>query len=198
MKLSSIEQAFMNNCVRKWFLHHIETQLFYKLLRNKKPKSILEIGCGRGDAIPIHEILYKPETHCAIDIDADLIKSALIKRKKLKLNQIKIKVGDVSKIDEPDGIFDAVFGYGVLHHVEHWQIGLREIARVLKPRGVYCWEEPFEYFSNLFISRLLLSHSDVGMTYRNWIKELNNSSLPVYYGWPIKNPFITLGVSIKK
>jgi ubiquinone/menaquinone biosynthesis C-methylase UbiE len=198
MKLGSIEQAFMHNCVRKWFLQHIETQLFNKLLKNKKPKSILEIGCGRGDAIITHEKIYSPIIHSAIDIDIDLIRMALFKKVKLHLNHVRIKVGDVRNIDEPDEIFDAVFGYGVLHHVENWQKGLHEIARVLKPKGVYCWEEPFEYFSNLFISRLLLSHPDVGMTYRNWMNELNNCSLPVYYGWPIKNPFITLGISIKK
>ncbi len=198
MKLGSIEQAFMNNSVRKWFLHHIEVPIFYKQLINRKPKSILEIGCGRGDAISIHEALYEPIIHSAFDIDSNLIKLALIKKKILKLNHVKITVGDVRKIDEHDEYFDAVFGYGVLHHVKDWKKGLREISRVLKPRGVYCWEEPFEYFSNLFISRLLLSHPDIGMTYRNWMNELDNLSLLCYFGWPIKNPFITLGISVKK
>jgi len=198
MKLGSIEQAFMNNSVRKWFLHHIEVPLFWKLLRNKRINAILEIGCGRGDAVPIHETLYNPEIHSAFDIDTSLISSAINKKEKLNLNHVKITVGDVRNIVEPDEHFDAVFGYGVLHHVKFWRKGLREIARVLKPRGVYCWEEPFEYFNHLFISKLLLSHPEVNMTYRNWMDELDKLSLKCYFGWPIKNPFITLGVSIKK
>ena len=91
-----------------------------------------------------------------------------------------------------------MFGYGVLHHVKNWKLGVKEIARVLKPGGVYCWEEPFEYFNNLFISRILLSHPKLGLTYNKWISELEKNDLYCFSEWPIKNPFITLGVSVKK
>ena len=76
MELDLIERAFMDNIVRKWFLKHLESQIFYRKLSNRTFKSILEIGCGRGDAIPIHEDLYSPEVHCAFDINPSLIERA--------------------------------------------------------------------------------------------------------------------------
>ncbi|MFW9895526.1 MAG: class I SAM-dependent methyltransferase [Candidatus Thorarchaeota archaeon] len=193
----------MNNIVRKWFLKNLEARIFYRNLIRKKiikklPQAILEIGCGRGDGILIHEQYYHPKIHNAFDIDKRLVELALRKKKCLRLNHIKIDVGDVRDINAPDEIFDAVFGYGVLHHVKNWQTGLKEINRVLKYQGIYCWEEPFQYFNNLFISKLLLSHPDVNMTYKNWWKELERASFKNIFEWPIKNPFITLGISVKK
>jgi ubiquinone/menaquinone biosynthesis C-methylase UbiE len=202
MKLGIIESAFMNNVVRRWFMRNLEARIFYrnlirKNLIKKMPRSILEIGCGRGDGILIHEELYKPIIHSAFDVDPYLIKLAYLKKREFILDHVKVSVGDVRNIDEPDENFDAVFGYGVLHHVENWQKGVREVARVLKPKGIYCWEEPFEYFNNLPMSKILLSHPKVGMTYKNWMDQLQKASLTCYTGWPIKNPFITLGISIK-
>jgi ubiquinone/menaquinone biosynthesis C-methylase UbiE len=192
----------MNNIVRKWFLHNLEARVFYRYLVRKEvikklPRAILEIGCGRGDGIEIHERFYRPLIHCAFDIDERLVKIAVKKKLKLGLSHVKIGIGDVRNIKEPDEKFDAVFGYGILHHVKNWEKGLKEISRVLKPKGVYCWEEPFEFFNNLFLSKLLLSHPNVDMTYKNWLRELEIVSLKYCFGWPVKNPFITLGISLK-
>ena len=203
MKLGTIESAFMNNIVRKWFLRNLEARVFYRLLIKKNlipnlPRIILEIGCGRGDAISIHEEFYKPSSHCTFDVDPILVEYAKAKIKSLNIKKIRITTGDILNIDEPNQKFDAVFGYGVLHHVRNWQRGLKEIARVLKPGGVYCWEEQFEYFNNLFLTKLILSHPKIGLTYNRWIDELEKNGLYCSFEWPIKNPFITLGISLKK
>lgn len=204
MELGVIESAFMDNIVRKWFLHNLEARVFYRMIRGdalidlNKIQSILEIGCGRGDGILIHERFYRPLYHSIFDINPSLIKQAYQKKKVLRHDHLKVSVGDVRDIKEPDETFDLVIGYGVLHHIAGWRVALKEVSRVLKPGGLYCWEEPFEYFNNLFLSKLLLSHPDVGMTYRKWMDELERQSLPLRRAWPIKNPFITLGISRKK
>ena len=50
-------------------------------------------------------------------------------------------VGDAERIDVPDASFDAVVDYGILHHVPDWRRALREIARVLKPGGMFYFED---------------------------------------------------------
>lgn len=40
-----------------------------------------------------------------------------------------------------DGVQDAVFDVGVLHHVPRRQNGVAEVARVLRPGGVFFFEE---------------------------------------------------------
>ena len=54
--------------------------------------------------------------------------------------------------------FDAVFGFGVLHHVPDWQSALGEIARVLKPGGTYFLEELYPGLYQNFITRHILLH----------------------------------------
>ena len=59
-----------------------------------------------------------------------------------------------------DGVLDAVFGFGVLHHLPDWQGGLREIARVLKPGGIYFLEEFYPQFYQNFLARRIFLHPE--------------------------------------
>jgi ubiquinone/menaquinone biosynthesis C-methylase UbiE len=46
-----------------------------------------------------------------------------------------IFVGDIAALDLPAEKFDAVFTFGVFHHVPEWTRALQEVYRVLKPGG---------------------------------------------------------------
>ena len=49
--------------------------------------------------------------------------------------RLTIGVGDLTSIDAPDDSFDAVFDFGVIHHVPNWRQAVVEVARVLRPHG---------------------------------------------------------------
>ena len=50
-------------------------------------------------------------------------------------DRVAVQQGDATALTAPDGSYDAVFGYHVLHHAEAWRDVVREAARVLRPGG---------------------------------------------------------------
>jgi ubiquinone/menaquinone biosynthesis C-methylase UbiE len=67
-------------------------------------------------------------------------------------------VADAQHLPYGDASFDAVFNFGIIHHLEDWEQGIREIARVLVKGGALYFEEiyPPLYANPLF--RHLLAH----------------------------------------
>jgi hypothetical protein len=53
---------------------------------------------------------------------------------------------------------DAVFGFGVLHHIPDWRHGLHEVARVLKSAGLYFLEEIYPTLYQNPLTRRILVH----------------------------------------
>ena len=104
-----------------------------------RPRRVLEIGCGRGAGARLLLEEFRPATLHAFDLDYRMIRLA---RKYLRgepRDRIGLYVGDAQRLPYRDGVLDAVFGFGVLHHVPDWRGSLKEIARVLKPGGVTAW-----------------------------------------------------------
>jgi ubiquinone/menaquinone biosynthesis C-methylase UbiE len=66
---------------------------------------------------------------------------------------LRLLAGDAQALPYPDGSFDAVFNYGIIHHLENWPKGVVEIARVLKKDAIFYFEEiyPPLYANPLFI-----------------------------------------------
>ena len=55
--------------------------------------------------------------------------------------RVDVQRGDATALTAPDGSYDAVFGYHVLHHADAWRDVVREAARVLRPgRRLYSCE----------------------------------------------------------
>jgi SAM-dependent methyltransferase len=54
--------------------------------------------------------------------------------------------------------FDAVFDFGILHHVPVWQTGVAEIRRVLRPGGTFFFEEVTRAALNRWMYRAFLNH----------------------------------------
>jgi ubiquinone/menaquinone biosynthesis C-methylase UbiE len=49
--------------------------------------------------------------------------------------EVELKKGDATRVDYPDGFFDVVYSFGVIHHIPDAHAVMREIRRVLKPGG---------------------------------------------------------------
>jgi len=141
MKMDKKELRFMNSSFRQFFLKYYEFKVFKKFLKKNhidlNKKVILDAGCGCGYSTELIVKEFQPEEIFAFDIMPSQIE--LTKQRGLSVN---LFVGTMTDIKLPCEKFDAVFIFGVLHHVPEWRKALKEVNRVLKPGGVLLVEEP--------------------------------------------------------
>ena len=158
MKLNAAEKALMNNPVRAGLQRRYEARLLERLGGRVEGKRVLEIGCGRGVGTEIiFERFGAREVH-AFDVDPDMIEQARIGLSAYSPDRLKLAVGDVTAIEAPDASFDAVFDFAIIHHVPNWKDAVCEVARVLKPEGLFFFEEVTSYALGRWFYRTFLEH----------------------------------------
>ena len=94
----------------------------------------LEIGCGQG--VMTRLLLERIGTPIvATDFDPDQVAAARKRLSNLE-GKVDFRVVDARDMPFPDAHFDAVFSFGVLHHLMGgWRRAVSEASRVLKPSG---------------------------------------------------------------
>jgi ubiquinone/menaquinone biosynthesis C-methylase UbiE len=96
---------------------------------------VLEIGCGSG--IFTEKLSRTQARIIATDISEDLL--ALARRKNLP--NCELRITDAHHLEFASNTFDVVYGSSILHHLDV-EKALKEIFRVLKPRGQIIFSEP--------------------------------------------------------
>jgi len=157
MKLNWAERWVVNNPIRVWEQRYLVRWL-QNALALPAGATILEVGCGRGAGAALIQEHFQPALLHAQDLDEKMIRKA---KKYLSPQQragMLLFVGDVLHLPYRDTVMDAIFCFGVLHHVPDWQGSLGELARVLKPGGALYLEEIYPAVYQNFITRHLLLH----------------------------------------
>ena len=137
----------MNNPVRAFVQNHYEAKILRKMTSSKRFNSVLEIGCGRGIGAQIIKKFFSPEKIFAIDLDEKMIRIA---RKRNHDSTITFDIQDAANLNFPDNYFDAIFDFGMIHHIPAWKNCLSEIKRVLTKNGELILEDlSFETFETI-------------------------------------------------
>jgi ubiquinone/menaquinone biosynthesis C-methylase UbiE len=146
MLLNRFEFALMNNPVRAAFQRHVEAPRFLRMGGAVPGGKALEIGCGRGVGVELILDVFGAASVDAFDLDPCMIALA---QRRLRGRQARVRlwVGDAAAVTAPDAAYDAVFDFGIIHHVPNWRAALAEICRVLRPGGVLYAEEPLGFLN---------------------------------------------------
>jgi ubiquinone/menaquinone biosynthesis C-methylase UbiE len=159
VKLNWAERLVVNNPVRVMI-----QRLIIRWIKSVAPiparARVLEIGCGRGAGACLIQEEFHPARLHAFDLDHRMILMAQKYLKPEHQARISLYVGDALALPYRDAGLDVVFGFGVLHHLPDWRGGLQEIARVLKPGGIYFLEEFYPPFYQNFVARRLFLHPE--------------------------------------
>jgi len=178
MKLNSLEFILMNNALRAASQRQFETPRLIGPRGSLAGKRVLEIGCGRGVGV---EILLSLGAEQVMGFDLDPRMIALARQRLTKYGKrVRVFVGDAEAIDAPDDSFDAVVDYGVIHHIPSWQQALKEIARVLKPGGMFYFEDLLKGLISTWPAPLFFDHPQATQFYGGEFRsELESTGLRV-------------------
>jgi len=145
MSLGKMEFLAMNNPLRRWWQKHREFPIFLAMLERQgidlNGASVMDAGCGSGYSTA----LILDRLHPSRVIAFDLMPEQIMLANKRGLG-VDFRVGDATRMDAEDLSCDAVFVFGILHHIPAWREALSETCRVLKPGGVMLLEEPHYRF----------------------------------------------------
>lgn len=137
--------TFGNVEARNDLQSRFEIPLMLRMLKPPRGGRVLEIGCGRGIALPILATLLVPSSLIGLDIDSELIAVAN-ERMRTEGIPAQVMTGDARTLPLESGSFDLVIDFGTCYHIgggaEGARAALREVARVLRPGGLFVHETP--------------------------------------------------------
>ena len=93
--------------------------------------TVLECACGTG--LLTGEIAPRCKSLTATDFSANMLKRA--EKKLKKYGNVRFAQADITKLDYPDGSFDAVVAANVIHLLDEPYRALRELDRVCRRGG---------------------------------------------------------------
>jgi SAM-dependent methyltransferase len=132
-------KSFPNVPARNGLQASIEVPALISALRLPRGGRILEIGCGRGIALPVFHSLLRPERLVGLDIDPELVAAAVDYVDGLP---IEVVHGDARDLPFEDNSFDLVVDFGTCYHIDDPASAMREVGRVLRERGMFVHETP--------------------------------------------------------
>lgn len=129
-------------------LYNLEKHQLYRCLKDCssnsiRPLRVLETGCGSG-LLTLQLARNFPIELYFIDISLEALEIAKRNAKKMGVDSVKLRQGDIRKIPYEAGFFDVVYSGGVNEHLtgEDRYLSFREMVRVTRRGGVVCIHVP--------------------------------------------------------
>jgi ubiquinone/menaquinone biosynthesis C-methylase UbiE len=141
-RMSTFERWLVRSPFRTW-LQRREVRAFARWAALSPGGCLLDMGCGTGVSAALILDMLRPQHLAAFDFDPSMVD---LTRRRLARHtheqSLDLTVADATRMPYGGSLFDAVFESGVVHHIPDWRAALREVGRVLKPGGRFCFAEP--------------------------------------------------------
>jgi ubiquinone/menaquinone biosynthesis C-methylase UbiE len=129
--MSRFERAFC--CGAVW--RSSSSAIARELRAQRLGRDVLEIGAGSG-SVAQQLLSSNPElAWTAIDIDPHMTQAAATRLRGFA--SASVKTADATAMPFPDDSFDSVVSCLMLHHIIDWERAVAEVARVLRPGGIF-------------------------------------------------------------
>jgi ubiquinone/menaquinone biosynthesis C-methylase UbiE len=113
--------------------------LLCELAKSTPAKRLLDVGCGTGLILDLAHDLF--DELDGIDITPEMLDKVTPRP------NVKTQLASTQALPFPDGAFDMVTAYSVLHHIEEPGRVFREVRRTLRPGGAfYADESPSQHY----------------------------------------------------
>ena len=197
MKLNWAEKCVVNNYLRV-LEQHLQVRHFRQVSDLRPGARILEVGCGRGAGARLVHKAFRPSLLCASDLDDRMVFRAKRYLSSADHDRIRLHVADAENLPIKNESMDAVFGFGVLHHVPDWRRALAEISRVLKLGGTFFVEELYPSLYQNAVTRRILLHPTADRFFSDDLKDfMRDVGLPIKKAIEFKKLGI-LGIAIRE
>jgi ubiquinone/menaquinone biosynthesis C-methylase UbiE len=155
VKLNWVERLVVNSPVRV-AMQRVEIRRLRAMMALDPGATVLELGCGRGAGARLIAETFNPSTIHALDLDLFMVQKARAYLPSQQ-NNVSLYVADGTMLPFRDGSMDAVFSFGILHHIVDWRRAVAEISRVLGSGGRFYLEELYPgSYQNVVTSRILV------------------------------------------
>ncbi len=137
MKMVRIEKWFMN---RQQHAERVisRAEKLLHFVNVKEKQNFLEVGCGNG---AVSKYIAKKCLFNVTGVDVDPEQIQLAQENIDDIPSIHFLAADATNLPFPDNDFDIVLSFGVTHHISNWLDALKEIRRVLKPKGYFIYAD---------------------------------------------------------
>lgn len=186
MLMNRIEKAAIDNAGRRALQRHYEIPKLLQLAGGPLPPGAhaVEIGCGPGYGTRLILDGFRAAQVDAVDLDPGMIDKARRRLSRQQPDRTRLAVGDAtdlrSAFGAADGSYDAAFDFAIIHHIPNWRAALAEIARVLKPGGLFVFEEVTAHALARPSYRLLFDHpTEDRFSAAQFLPELHRHGLTV-------------------
>lgn len=147
----------MNNPARVAIQRRFEARRLLRMGGSAGGARALELGCGRGVGVELILGVFEAASVDAFDLDPRMVSQARARLRRHG-NRVRLWVGDATAIPVADASYDAVFDFGIIHHIPDWRSALAEVSRVLRPGGRFYAEEVLRTFIVNPVVRRVLEH----------------------------------------